>query len=289
MKIERCAWSLDKLVKATLSLYKEGRIRGIFLSSSLFSDPDVVVEKEILVAKVLREKGFMGYIHLRLMPGVNKSLIKEAVKYADRIGINVEAPVKDAFDEIAPDKGSYELDIWKRLEFATWIVKKFNRKVTVDTQLIYWRNLGSDMDYLKVTEKLYEMGLERVYFSPFKPVKGTPLEKEEGEEFKRVLSIYKASFLLRDYGIKMSELKCILDENGNLPHGDPKVLLARKLDIFPLDIKEATYRDLLLVPGIGPKTAKKIIKLKKEGRLTLRNLKRITSGRFQKIRNYLKI
>ncbi len=289
MNIERGSWKADKLVKAALTLYREGRVKGIFLSSSVFSDPDVVVEREVEVAKSLREKGFMGYIHLRLMPGTDKFLIKEAAKYADRIGINLEAPSRESFEEIAPDKGSYNVDIFKRLEYAAWIAKRLNRRVSVDSQLIYWEKLGNDMEYLSLTEKLYTLGLRRVYFSPFRPIKGTPLENENKESPERVYLIYKASFLLRDYRIRLDQLKCIFDERGNIIHRDPKVILAENLDIFPLDVKSASYNELLLVPGIGPKSAKEIIKLKYEGKLSIKSLKRILGTRFKKAKCYLKL
>ena len=285
--IERGTWKTNEIVNATINLYKEGKIKGLFLSSAFFSDPDLVVEKEIEVARVLREKGFTGYIHLRLMPGTSKYLIKDALNFADRIGINLEAPEKYAFDEIAPDKGDYFRDIVERLLYATWLVKRRKDWKTVDTQMIYWGELGSDIEYIKTSYKLTKMGVRRVYYSPFKPIRGTPLENRKPENPNKVHRLYQTFFLIRDYDVSMDKLEEIFDEHGDLPNGDPKILLADKLGIFPLDIKEASYRELVLVPGIGPETAKKIIKRREEGRLNLRTFKSILGPRYRKAVRYV--
>ncbi len=287
--LERGSWSVEKLVRVTMKLYSEGRIRGLFLSSSMFSDPDFVVEKEIEVIKQLREKGFRGYIHVRLMPGVSKWLLKESLEYADRVGLNLEAPSCPVFKEIAPDKGDYKVDILKRLDLLARYSRGFKGR-SVDTQLIYWRELGSDLEYLKLTDMLYRWGLKRVYYSPFKPIKGTPLGEKKPEQKWRTHRLYQASFLIRDYGVSIEYLKNVLDESGNLPDADPKELLAEKLIRKPLKIREAEYRELLLVPGIGIVTARKIVELRRKGKLDLYNLRKLLGKRrLYKILKYVEI
>ncbi|MGQ4892247.1 MAG: radical SAM protein [Candidatus Njordarchaeia archaeon] len=285
--IERATWKTDEIVNATLILFSERKIRGLFLSSGFFADPDLVVEKEIEVARILREKGFKGYIHLRLMPGTSKHLIKEALNFADRIGINLEAPDKYSFEEIAPDKGDYFKDIVEKLLYSTWLVKRYYKWKTVDTQMIYWRELGSDLEYVKTSYKLAKMGVKRVYYSPFKPIRGTPLENRKPENLNKVHRLYQTFFLIRDYGVDIGKLEEIFDKHGNLPSEDPKVLLADKLDIFPLDVKNASYRELILVPGIGSETAKEIIKMREEGKLDLRTFKSILGPRYRKAAKYV--
>ena len=284
--IERRSWSVDKLVEATIKLYDEGKIKGLFLSSSIFSDPDFVVEKELEVVEKLREKGFKGYIHVRLMPGVSKHYVIEAVRYADRVGLNLEAPGRSAFCEIAPDKGDFNVDILKRIEWVTRLVRRFKGK-SVDTQLIYWRKLGSDLDYIKVSEDMYRMGVKRVYYSPFTPFKQTPLEREKPEEKVRAYRLYQVSFLLRDYGFSLNDIEQISDSDGNLPNGDPKESLALTLLDGSVDLKTANFKELVLIPGVGPSTAKKILDIREKGKLNLYNLRRILGrNKLKKVLRY---
>jgi predicted DNA-binding helix-hairpin-helix protein len=102
------------------------------------------------------------------------------------------------------------------------------------------------------------MELKRVYYSAFHPVKGTALENEKPETLSRQNHLYNADFLLRDYNFKLNELNTIM-EDGMLPNEDPKLALAKANYENPLDINEASYEELIRVPGIGPKTAKKIL------------------------------
>jgi len=78
-------WETKKLAHATMHLWKERKIRGLFLSSSVSKDPNDVTELQLEVLRTLRGMGYTGYIHLRLMPGVSRQNVKEAVELADRV------------------------------------------------------------------------------------------------------------------------------------------------------------------------------------------------------------
>ena len=55
------------------------------------------------------------------------------------------------------------------------------------------------------------------------------------------------------------------DEDGNLSlDEDPKILAAKKMEIFPLEINKANYHDLIRVPGIGTKSAREIINIRRK-------------------------
>lgn len=286
----RTSWKKEELVAISFDLYKKRKIRGVFLSSSLFADPDIVVERQLEVLEALREKGFSGYMHLRLMPGVSKSLLYEAIEVADRIGINLEAPNKAMFEEIAPDKADWRNDIYRKLEDIVFIAKR-RKYVSVDTQLIYWSKLGVDLEYLELTEKLYKLGLKRVYFSAFVPIPKTPLENEKPEKRNRVIGIYRASFLIRDYDYTLEDLKYALDESGNLLPGDPKEIIFRKRIQGRIDVREASYEELIRVPGIGQKTARILLELREKGQLNISTLRKYVNNRSRliKILRYIKL
>jgi len=84
-------------------LYRANAIEGLFLSSGIRGNVDAVTEFQIEVAKELRAEGFRGYLHIRLMPGVNKDDIMEISKYADKFGVNVESVDRLHYSELCPN------------------------------------------------------------------------------------------------------------------------------------------------------------------------------------------
>ena len=123
----------------------------------------------------------------------------------------------------------------------------------------------SDYDLLKRIDWGYkEIDLRRAYFSSFIPIEGTPLSGKQAASLAREHRLYQSDWLLRIYHYKLKDLKEVLTEEGNLPEGDPKVHLAREYfkDRGPVDPNQASYQELLRVPGIGPISAKRIINLR---------------------------
>ncbi len=106
--------------------------------------------------------------------------------------------------------------------------------------------------------------LRRAYFSSFIPIEGTPLGGKQAAPLAREHRLYQSDWLLRIYHYKLQDLKEIINEQGNLPHGDPKMHLARKYfeEHSRVNPNEASYQELLKVPGIGPISAKRIINLR---------------------------
>jgi len=142
---QRITWEPKKLADLTMHLWKERKICGLFLSSSVFQDPDRVTESQFEVLRILRGMGFSGYIHLRLMPGISKHHGREAIELSDRVGINLEAPNKGIFDELCPNKGGFKEAILKRLGWivgVTNVAKKAREskwgfaRSGIDTQMI---------------------------------------------------------------------------------------------------------------------------------------------------------
>jgi len=293
-------WSIDELVRITIELYNKGVINGLFLSSSMFGDPDKVVEEEVEVAEKLREKGFRGYIHLRLMPGVSRYLVERAGRVADRIGINIETIEPNLFSEIAPSKGDWIQDIIKRLEWCinTWRtlrnemrgIKTGHLRAGVDTQIIVGVMDETDYEMLRTTYYLYRsLGLRRVYFSAFTPIATTPYEARKPAPLWREYRLYQASELIRNYGFTLNDIESIL-ENGMLMNRDPKIVYAeRNKDLYPIDLENTDMNLLLKVPGIGPRTARKIIKLRNvKGKLSVDDLIKILGyRRYKKVARYV--
>jgi predicted DNA-binding helix-hairpin-helix protein len=286
-----------------MQLWREAKICGLFLSSSVSKDPDDITELQLEVLRTLRGIGYMGYIHLRLMPGVSRAYVREAVELADRVGVNLEAPNKAVFDELCPNKGGFNEAVLKRL---TWIVDevaraKHERKTAksrfgygragVDTQMIVGAVDDNDWQYLQVTEWLYKRNnLKRVYYSGFEPIAQTPLEKRKECAPSREYRLYQSSFLIRDYGFKTDSLAQVVDDEGFLPNADPKLALAQaNSDMFPIDLNTATYFEMVQIPHVGPLTAKKIIAARKSFKINYSfDLERIIGARLtRRIRRFI--
>ena len=270
-KTQRMTWEIEKLADVTMHLWHKRKICGLFLSSSVSSDPDVVTENQLEVLRVLRKRGYTGYVHLRLMPGVSHYHIKEAVELADRVGVNLEATNSGDFDELCPNKGGFKEAILKRLIWTINEVEHSKRERTyskfgfgrsgVDTQMIVGALDDNDWQYIQTTEWLHStLNLKRVYYSSFEPITQTPLEKRVSCPKYREHRLYQCSFLMRDYGFKADTLAPIIDDKGFLPNADPKLAFTRNdSDMFPLDLNRATYFELVRIPRVGPLTAKKIM------------------------------
>lgn len=276
-KFPRDAWEPKKLAEVTMHLHQEKKIHGLFLSSCVFKDPDYIVEKELEVARSLREGGYAGYIHLRLMPGTSRYLIQEAVRLADRVGVNIEAPNGDIFDEICPDKGGFDESVLKRLE---WVADESRRleksnvkcgftKAGVDTQAIVGAVDDNDRQFLEITERLYKkLGLRRVYYSGFEPIRNTPLENRKPCNPSREYRLYQCSFLIRNYNFKLDDLSQILTEEGFLPNIDPKVAFAKaNPHLFPIDLNTASRLEMMRIPHIGPTLSKRIVEARNNTRI----------------------
>ena len=146
------------------------------------------------------------------------------------------------------------------------------------TQMIIGATGESDLQLLSTTQKLYQQyDLKRVFYSAYVPLNedsnlpalGTapPLLREH--------RLYQADWLLRYYGFHASELLTPDRPNFNLAL-DPKCdWPLRHLDIYPVEINRASNDVLLRVPGIGTKSAFRIVKARKHGTLNFEHLKKM--------------
>lgn len=110
-EVKRARFTPEEVVRLTINFYKRNYIEGLFLSSGIIQNADYTMEQLIRVAKLLREEElFGGYIHLKAVPGASKDLLLEAGKYADRLSANIEMPVQEDLDKLAPEKTLVEIE-----------------------------------------------------------------------------------------------------------------------------------------------------------------------------------
>ncbi len=258
------SYTPQELVSITLSMYRANYIEGLFLSSGSGRNEDHIMEKMLETARMLRQKhGFQGYIHLKVLPGASRSHIQEAMELADRISINLEAASASHMSEMSPTK-NYESDILQRQRYIRDLATSENLPAGQTTQLVVGASNECDEEIFKrVLYEYKEIGVRRVYYSAFSPQDGTPFQNREPQAEWREARLYQMDWLFRVYHFHPWEIWHAFDENGLLPNADPKMTIARELVDLPVDPNTAAYRELLMVPGIGPRSAKRIIALRK--------------------------
>ena len=241
-------------------------MEGLFLSSGVCRNAERTMEGMVEAVRQLRMKeNYEGYIHLKVLPSAPYDLIKEGANYADRLSVNCEAPNKSRFQDLSGTK-DFKNDILTRI---AWIKGLKKRKMVPSghtTQFVVGGAGESDKEILKMSQWLYDkMFLNRAYYSAFSPVKGTSFEEREATPVVREHRLYQADWLLRIYDFKFSEIQLALNDDDNIPlTKDPKLLIAKAdPDRFPLEVNEASYEDLLHIPGVGPTSARRIINLRR--------------------------
>ena len=143
------------------------------------------------------------------------------------------------------------------------------------TQIIVGANEENDEDILNRIDYLKKKyNVLYNYFSSFRPIKGTPLENHEACDDKRTGRLYQMEYLFSKYNFTKKDI--VLDDNGFLDlNNDPKYNIAlENMDKYPLDVNTAKYKELIKVPGIGLKSARRITHLQKIGR-KINNLKQL--------------
>ncbi len=273
--IRRTSFTPEELANFVLELHTKGLIKGLFLSSGIGKNPDDTMERMIKSIEILRKKfDYKGYVHLKILPGTSKELIKKAVTLADRVSCNLELPTNKSLAFWAPEKKKAEL-----IKILSLITKNFlenEKQPSVSTQLIIGASRDSDKTILKLADSLYKSKIvKRVYYSAYIPVNQDPeLPEIKEPPVLREYRLYQADKLIREYRFSISELfSC--SENLSLDR-DPKLAWAfSHPEFFPVDLARADYFELLRIPGIGPQTARKILALRKDTPLneyTLRKL-----------------
>lgn len=271
----RVTFQPDELAHTIIRTHSAGLIERVFLSTGIFNGGANTQNKLLDTAVILRKKlDYHGYLHIKIMPGAEHGQVLQAMRLADRISTNLEAPNPPRLNTLAPEK-DFERELLRPLRWAHELRRSTSsrqgwqgRWPSTTTQFVVGAAGESDLELLSTVEYLFrQLRLMRVYFEAFSPVHDTPMESHPPENVVRQQRLYEASFLLRDYGFDLDELPFTLD--GKLPlHKDPKQAYAdQELRAAPIELNIADRDSLLRVPGIGPQTADRLLTLRRQGRL----------------------
>ncbi|NSW91859.1 MAG: putative DNA modification/repair radical SAM protein [Firmicutes bacterium] len=284
----RATFTPEEIVDITINFYRRNYIEGLFLSSAIYKNPNYTMELLLRTLKILREEyRFNGYIHVKAIPGADYRLIEQAGLLADRMSVNIELPTSEGLKLLAPQKkkesilGPMGFISSKIMENNEDTGKYRNTQYFVpagqSTQLIVGATPDPDINILKLSEALYRRyRLKRVFYSAYVPVSNHPaLPAIEKPPLLREHRLYQADWLLRFYGFSADELLSANQPNFN-EYLDPKCDWAlRNLHLFPVEINRCNYETLLRIPGIGVKSAKRILTARRVSSLDFEDLKKL--------------
>ena len=262
-KTQRVTFAPDEMAKAFDLVHRAGLVDGMFLSSGIIKGGVTTQDKIIDTAEIMRKQySYRGYIHLKIMPGAEYDQIRRAMQLADRVSVNLEGATPQRLQALAPKK-DYWNELVTRLHWIAELRDKEQLRASVVTQFVVGAVGDTDLELLQVSETLYrQMGLRRAYYSAFNPVDQTPFEDLPATPALRQMRLYQASFLLRDYGWNVEEMPFV--GPGNLPLDvDPKLAWATENLTTPLEVNRASRDELLRVPGIGPRTADSLMRVRR--------------------------
>lgn len=267
--IPRASFSAEELSTLFLDLYRRNYVEGLFLSSGVKGSCQSSMSEMLKTAEILRyQHKFGGYIHLKILPGCKSEFIDQAASLANRISLNMEVPNQHRMSMLSHSK-DFQRDLITPMASIAKVLGK-HPGTTHTTQYIVGAAGESDLEILRSTTDLYnEYRLKRAYFSAFQPVEQTPLAGRPSAPLMRENRLYQSDFLMRLYGFRLDDL--VFDQAGDLDLTlDPKLMFAIKNPgMFPLEINKASFQQLLRVPGIGPRSAERIIKVRRQFRLTM--------------------
>ena len=288
--VVRASFTPEEVCTLTMEFYRRNYIEGLFLSSGIQKSPDYTME--LIYAALYRLRyvcNFQGYIHVKAIPGADQRLIQLTGYLADRMSVNMELPTAESLRLLAPHKS--RKNILTPMRFVQEKSRQNRQELLLyrnaprfvpagqSTQMIIGATPETDYQILRVTESLYKkFDLKRVFYSAFVPVnedEALPSVRDRGAPLLREHRLYQADWLLRFYHFEAEELLDEEQPNFNL-FLDPKCCWALKhLEMFPVEINRADYYTLLRVPGIGYKSAGRIVKARRMSSLKFEDLKKM--------------
>lgn len=292
--VPRTSFTPEEVCELTIEFYRRNYIEGLFLSSGVLHSPDYTMELIYSALYKLRyEKRFQGYIHVKAIPGASLELVRRVGYLADRMSVNLEFATAEGLKKLAPHKTRKNILAPMRMvqngvtqnRYEIQSYRGAPRFVPAgqSTQMIIGATPENDYQILNVAESLYQkFGLKRVFYSAYVSVNkdaALPVKYQEGAgggpPLLREHRLYQADWLLRFYRFEAHELLDEKNPNFNVLL-DPKCDWAiRHLEQFPVEVNKAGYEMLLRVPGVGVKSALRIVKARRMGNVKFEDLKRM--------------
>ena len=287
--VPRASFTPEELADLTIGFYRRNYIEGLFLSSAVLGTPDNTTELMIKAIELLRYKhNFWGYIHAKGIPGTSEPLVQRLGLLVDRLSINIEFPSEVSLEKLAPEKTKKAIlapmnqikngITQNKFEIVQYKHAPKFAPAGQSTQMIIGATPETDYSILKLTEGLYKKyELKRVFYSAYIPVVENSLlpSIDSKPPLLREHRLYQADWLLRFYKFSADEILTEDTPDFN-PYLDPKCNWAiNNMGLFPMDVNKVSYDNLLRIPGIGPKSAMKIVVARRSQNLDFDSLKKL--------------
>ena len=285
---ERATFTPEEICRLVVEFYRRNYIEGLFLSSAVVKSPAYTMERMYEAIYMLRNKyHFNGYIHVKAIPGAPDDMIYALGFLVDRMSVNLELPTAEGLKRLAPNKKPKNLirpiqQIQRGIQTQRVALGKDSRMERAKGNQYLSNSIFNEKNTSSVEEKSVFSIMEDAQKSvkkndnvnrrqndPELPAIGTapPLLREH--------RLYQADWLLRYYGFQADELLSSDRPNFNT-FIDPKCDWAlRHLEYFPVEINQASYEQLLRVPGIGNKSAGRIVRARRQAALDFEDIKKM--------------
>ena len=285
---ERATFTPEEICRLVVEFYRRNYIEGLFLSSAVVKSPAYTMERMYEAIYMLRNKyHFNGYIHVKAIPGAPDDIIYALGFLVDRMSVNLELPTAEGLKRLAPNKKPKNLirpiqQIQRGIQTQRVALGKDSRMERAKGNQYLSNSIFNEKNTSSVEEKSVFSIMEDAQKSvkkndnvnrrqndPELPAIGTapPLLREH--------RLYQADWLLRYYGFQADELLSSDRPNFNT-FVDPKCDWAlRHLEYFPIEINQASYEQLLRVPGIGNKSAGRIVRARRQAALDFEDIKKM--------------
>ena len=287
--ILRASFTPQEICELTVGFYRRNYIEGLFLSSGIIRSPDFTMELLYQTLYKLRhEYQFQGYIHVKAIPGADPELVERTGYLADRMSVNLELPTAEGLQMLAPQKK--RSGMLAPIRQVQQMRNQNKKELTVyrhaprfvpagqSTQMIIGATGENDFQIMKVAEHMYKKyELKRVFYSAFIRVNDDSLlpALPGGPPLLREHRLYQADWLLRYYGFETEELLSEDRPDFNVFLDTKCDWALRHLEQFPVEVMRADYYTLLRVPGIGYRSARRIVKARRLGTLDYPDLKKM--------------
>ena len=295
--VRRCTLQPEEVARVFMEYVIRKKVFGLFLSSAVVNNADYTMDEINAVARLLRYRhNFRGYIHLKIIPGASDAAIEDSLSLASAVSLNIETPGKKHFDALSSKK-DYMKDIIHPLKLLGKLTGKGSRfsRVKCTTQFIVGASDETDSEIIEYMFGLYNrLNFNRVYFSAYQrglgnpdiPGERQPLPNPE-KPFMREHRLYQVDYLIRRYGFSGNDI--LLDKCGNLRMDkDPKEVWADgHPEYYPVRINTSDKEALLRVPGLGPYTVSKILRMRRDRRISRLEALGIKGRRLEKVKGYV--
>lgn len=266
--VEEAGWYADRMsvnlelpTAEGLRQLAPGKTRKTILTPMRQIQSGVAESRDLLGMKGGNQSAYW-YTQKRLGRRLPSSNLTAALKGSSK---------KESISALSRSAGETSLATWRRRDTSRGFVPSGQ-----STQMIIGATGESDYEIMAVTEALYQnFDLKRVFYSAFINVNQDPAMTQANltPPLRREHRLYQADFLLRFYGFQAKELLTEKRPFFNT-YLDPKCDWALgHLEQFPVEITRADYQTLLRVPGIGTKSARRILQARRTGSISFSSLK----------------